>query len=261
MAQPAARYQVHPFFGFRRMRASLERQGMVVGWNRVQRLMRTTGLRTIYRDPRASRPAPEQRVYPYLLRNAQITQPTRCGRRTSPTCPCPGASSTWWPSWTGTAGARCPGGCPTLWRQTSASRLAGGAGSGPVGGVQHRPGQPVHQPGVHPVAAIPPGEDQHGWEGTLPRQHLRGAVGAHREVRRKATLEPLDLRAESETDLGILTNGVATAGSSAATPTRKPTFLQREEGNSKSQAQGDVASSNRAGIGNPQSHHKEIHVR
>ena len=26
------------------------------------------------------------------------------------------------------------------------------------------------------------GEDQHRWEGTLPRQHLRGAVVAHREV-------------------------------------------------------------------------------
>ena len=31
------------------------------------------------------------------------------------------------------------------------------------------------------------------------------------------------------------------------------------EGDSESPAQGDVASSNRAGIGNPQSHHKEIH--
>ena len=30
--------------------------------------------------------------------------PTRCGRPTSPTCPWPGDSSTWWQSWTGTAG-------------------------------------------------------------------------------------------------------------------------------------------------------------
>ena len=37
------------FFGSRRMRAWLERQGMVVGRKRVQRLMRTMGLRAIYR--------------------------------------------------------------------------------------------------------------------------------------------------------------------------------------------------------------------
>ena len=63
-----------PFFGSRRMRAWLEREGMVVSRKRVQRLMRIMGLRTIYRGPRTSRPALENRVYPYLLRNVQITQ-------------------------------------------------------------------------------------------------------------------------------------------------------------------------------------------
>ena len=50
---------------------------MVVGRKRVQRLMRIMGLRTIYRGPRTSRPALEHRVYPYLLRNVQITQPNQ----------------------------------------------------------------------------------------------------------------------------------------------------------------------------------------
>ncbi len=45
--------------------------------NRVQRLMRIMGLRAIYRSPRTSRPAPEHRVYPYLLRNARITRPNQ----------------------------------------------------------------------------------------------------------------------------------------------------------------------------------------
>ena len=44
---------------------------------RVQRLMRIMGLRAIYRSPRASRPAPEHRVYPYLLRNARVTRPNQ----------------------------------------------------------------------------------------------------------------------------------------------------------------------------------------
>ena len=67
-------YLETPFYGSRRMRAWLERQGMVVSRKRVQGLMRSMGLRAIYRSPRTSRPEPEHRVYPYLLRNAQITR-------------------------------------------------------------------------------------------------------------------------------------------------------------------------------------------
>ena len=67
-------YLETPFYGSRRMRASLERQGKPVSRKRVQRLMRLMGLRAIYRQPRTSRPAPEQRVYPYLLRDMTITR-------------------------------------------------------------------------------------------------------------------------------------------------------------------------------------------
>ena len=70
-------YLETPFYGSRRMRASLERQGKPVSRKRVQRLMRLMGLRAIYRQPRTSRPAPEQRVYPYLLRGASITKPNQ----------------------------------------------------------------------------------------------------------------------------------------------------------------------------------------
>ena len=70
-------YLETPFYGSRRMRVWLERQGMVVGRKRVQRLMRIMGLRAIYRGPGTSRPAPEHRVFPYLLRNVQITQPNQ----------------------------------------------------------------------------------------------------------------------------------------------------------------------------------------
>ena len=113
-----------PFYGSRRMKASLDRQGMPVSRKRVQRLMRLMGLRAIYRQPRTSQPAPERRVYPYLLRNLTITRANQSlpprrrgyGRRTSPTCPWPGDFCTWSQSWTGTAGTWWPGGCPTLWR-------------------------------------------------------------------------------------------------------------------------------------------------
>ena len=62
-------YLETPIYGSRRVRAWLEWQGMVVDRKRVQRLMRTTGLWDIYRQPRTNRQAPERRVYPYLLRN------------------------------------------------------------------------------------------------------------------------------------------------------------------------------------------------
>ena len=61
-------------YGSRRMKASLDRQGLPVSRKRVQRLMRLMGLRAIYRQPRTSQPAPERRVYPYLLRDLTITR-------------------------------------------------------------------------------------------------------------------------------------------------------------------------------------------
>ena len=67
-------YLETPFYGSRRMRVSLYRQGLPVSRRRVQRLMRIMGLRAIYRQPRTSQPAPERQVYPYLLRDLTITR-------------------------------------------------------------------------------------------------------------------------------------------------------------------------------------------
>ena len=59
-------YLATPFYGSRRMRAWLNRQGFPVSRKRVQRLMRTMGLRAIYRRSSTSRRSLEHRVYPYL---------------------------------------------------------------------------------------------------------------------------------------------------------------------------------------------------
>ena len=96
MGEIDRQYLETPFYGSRRMKAWLERSGVRVSRKRVQRLMRAMGLRAIYRRPGTSRRSPQHPVYPYLLRNVRITGPTRCGRRTSPTCPWPAVSSTWW---------------------------------------------------------------------------------------------------------------------------------------------------------------------
>ena len=77
MREMDRQYLETPFYGSRRMKAWLDRQGIPVSRKRVQRLMRVMGLRAIYRRPRTSQPAPEHRVYPYLVRNARVTRPNQ----------------------------------------------------------------------------------------------------------------------------------------------------------------------------------------
>ena len=55
----------------------LKRQGYQVNRKRVQRLMRTIGLQTIYRRPRTSQPASGHKVYPYLLGRMDFTRPNQ----------------------------------------------------------------------------------------------------------------------------------------------------------------------------------------
>jgi putative transposase len=68
-------YTAHPFYGSRRMTAVLRRAGYAVNRKRVMRLMRQLGLAAIYPKPALSRPDPDHRVYPYLLRGVTVTRP------------------------------------------------------------------------------------------------------------------------------------------------------------------------------------------
>jgi putative transposase len=88
-------------------------------------LMRTMGLQANYRRPRTSKPALGHRVYPYLLGGMEITRPNQVWAADItyiPYIPMAGASTTWWPSWTGTLGTWWPGTCPTPWTLISVSR-------------------------------------------------------------------------------------------------------------------------------------------
>lgn len=64
-----------PWYGARQMSRWLRRQGHVAGRHRVRRLMRKMGLTPIYQPPRTSQPHPEHKVYPYLLKELEITRP------------------------------------------------------------------------------------------------------------------------------------------------------------------------------------------
>ena len=72
MALIDRQYLRTPFYGSRRMMAWLQSQGHVVNRKRVQRLMRLMGIEAIYQRQRTSRPAPDHRIYPYLLRGIVI---------------------------------------------------------------------------------------------------------------------------------------------------------------------------------------------
>jgi putative transposase len=70
-------YTRHPFYGSRRMVVFLRGKGYPVNRKRVQRLMRQLGLRGMAPGPDTSRPHPEHKVYPYLLRDVKVERPNQ----------------------------------------------------------------------------------------------------------------------------------------------------------------------------------------
>lgn len=70
-----AEYMKHPASGSRAIRDFLGRQGRIVNRKRIQRLMGLMGLEAIYPRPKTSKPHPEHRIYPYLLRGLDINRP------------------------------------------------------------------------------------------------------------------------------------------------------------------------------------------
>lgn len=65
-------YTRRPFYGSRRMLVFLKQEGHEISRKRVQRLMRQMGL-----AGDGSRPHPEHRIYPYLLRGVPVVRPNQ----------------------------------------------------------------------------------------------------------------------------------------------------------------------------------------
>ncbi len=70
-------YTRHPFYGSRKLRDWLRRQGYRVNRKRVQRLMRRMGLVSVAPKPNTSLAAKSHKVYPYLLRGLEIDHPNQ----------------------------------------------------------------------------------------------------------------------------------------------------------------------------------------
>ena len=72
-----AEYTRHPFYGSRKIRHYLRGLGHRINRKRVQRLMGGLGLAGMAPGPNTSRPHPQHKVYPYLLRGVAVTRPNQ----------------------------------------------------------------------------------------------------------------------------------------------------------------------------------------
>ena len=66
-----------PFYGVLQMTWHLRVQGHLVNEKRIRRLMRLMGLMPIYQHPNTSRPCPQHKTYPYLLRGLRVDRPNQ----------------------------------------------------------------------------------------------------------------------------------------------------------------------------------------
>jgi putative transposase len=70
-------YTRHPFYGTRRMTQYLRGLGYVINRKRVQRLMQKLGLAGMAPGPNTSKPHPQHKLYPYLLRGVEVIAPNQ----------------------------------------------------------------------------------------------------------------------------------------------------------------------------------------
>ena len=64
----------HPYMGSRSIRDQLQDMGHRVGRQHVSTLMKKMGIAAMYRKPRLSKPHPDHKGYPYLLRGMEIAR-------------------------------------------------------------------------------------------------------------------------------------------------------------------------------------------
>jgi putative transposase len=67
----------YPFAGARMLRDLLRQEGYAIGRRHVATLMRRTGIEALYRKPSLSRRQSGHQIYPYLLRDLEISRPNQ----------------------------------------------------------------------------------------------------------------------------------------------------------------------------------------
>ena len=67
-------YTKHPFYGTRKIRDHLRRNGHKVNRKRVKRLMQLMGIQSVAPKPNTSKPSKQHKIYPYLLGGLHINR-------------------------------------------------------------------------------------------------------------------------------------------------------------------------------------------
>jgi putative transposase len=70
-------YPKTPFYGWPKMTVYLQKLGYPINHKLVKRLMQVIGLQAVSPKLGTSRPAPEHKIYPYLLRGLTLTRPNQ----------------------------------------------------------------------------------------------------------------------------------------------------------------------------------------
>lgn len=70
-------YTKFPYYGSRKIKAELIRQGYSVGRHKVRKFMRLLGLEAICPKRNLSKPNKEHKIYPYLLKGMEIIRPNQ----------------------------------------------------------------------------------------------------------------------------------------------------------------------------------------
>ena len=175
----------YPFAGARMLKGLLAAEGSKIGRRHVKTLMRRMGIEALYRRPRTTKPEPGYKIYPYLLREKEITRPNQVWAMDITYIPMARgfvylavvldwASRrvlSWRVSITMEAAflRRDPAGCLIEARQ--------------AGNLQYGPGFAVHRNGLHRRARRQRHCDQHGRQRGLAGQRVRRAAVAQRQVR------------------------------------------------------------------------------
>jgi len=85
-----AEYTRHPFFGSRKMRYYLSCLGYKINRKHVQRLMNILCLAGMAPGPNTSKPHPDHKIYPYLLRSINVIRPNQVWSTDITYCKLPG---------------------------------------------------------------------------------------------------------------------------------------------------------------------------
>ena len=207
MALIDQQYLKTPFYGSRRMTAWLRNHGHQVNRKRVRRLMQLIGLETIYRRPNTSKPNPGHKVYPYLLRGLEINRVNQVWATDITYIPMARGflylvaimdwHSRYVLAWrlsntlevdfcVAALEEALSKGRPQIFNTDQGSQFTSEAFTSMLlaqGSSQHRPGQPVHQRGLHQHAAGARRSSEHGRQGPVHGQRLRGTAVAQHQVR------------------------------------------------------------------------------